>query len=213
MRASAPLRLLCLFAPQVVDKTTEQEATGRETVRQLATRLHHLRSTASCAGIYNSPYHVGYHPTAFGVPVEDHLRNAVRPIIKEELRTRKLKPVGSLPPIKPRNMHQATYGELQHEERQEKWLSKTKRMAQEDFVTATGKIPFAYPGSVHTGGVGYNPPPQSLDRDVDKTRWVSEQTFKSAVPTGKMILHGPPSGLDPAADKYTEKLQRSMPVS
>jgi hypothetical protein len=171
----------------MVDKTAEQEKTGRETVTRLATRLHHLRSTASCAGIYNSPYHIGYHPTAFGVPVEDHLRNAVRPVIKQELRGKKLRPVGPLPPISPRNMHQATYGDMLNEERQEKWLSKTKRMAQEDFVTATGKIPFVYPGSVHTGGVGYHPPPQSLERDVDKSRWVSDQTFKAAVPTGKMI--------------------------
>ena len=186
---------------QVLERTREQERTGRESVRHLATRLHHLRSTASCAGIYNSPYHLGYHPTAFGVPVEDHLRNAVRPLIKQELRTRKLKPVGSLPPIKPRNMHQATYGELQHDERQERWLSKTKRMTQEDFITATGKLPFAYPGSVHTGGVGYHPPPQSLERDVDKSRWLSEQTFRPAVPTGKMI-----GSIDPAADKYDERL-------
>jgi len=71
---------------QVLKRTAEQEKSGRETVNRLATRLHHLRSTASCAGIYNSPYHIGYHPTAFGVPVEDHLRNAVRPLIKRELR-------------------------------------------------------------------------------------------------------------------------------
>ena len=57
----------------MAEKTQEQETTGRETVLRLATRLHHLRSTASCAGIYNSPYHVGYHPTAFGVAVEEHL--------------------------------------------------------------------------------------------------------------------------------------------
>lgn len=147
-------------------------------------------------------YHVGYHPTAFGVPVEDHLRNAVRPLIKTELRRKKLVPVGSLPPIKPRNMHQATLPEMEHEERQEKWLSKTTRMAQEDFVTATGHRPFVYPGSVHTGGVGYHPPPASLDRDVDKTQWISEQTFKSAVPTGKMLG----TTADPAADKYQQKL-------
>lgn len=195
---------------QVMEQTAEQEATGRETVNRLATRLHHLRSTASCSGIYNSPYHIGYHPTAFGVPVEDHLRNAVRPVIKRELRAKKLRPVGPLPPIKPRNMHQATYGDMESEERQERWLAKTKRMAQEDFVTATGQMPLAYPGSVHTGGVGYHPPPASLERGVDKSRWVSDQTFKAAVPTGKMI-----GSDDPAADKYAEKLALSsgVPVS
>lgn len=189
---------------QVAEITQLQETKGRETVTRLATRLHHLRSTASCAGIYNSPYHVGYHPTAFGVPVEDHLRNAVRPLIKTELRKKKLVPVGSLPPIKPRNMHEATYPEMQQEERQEKWLSKTTRMAQEDFVTATGKRPLVYPGSVHTGGVGYHPPPASLDRQVDREKWISDQTFKSAVPTGKML--GTKALHDPAADKYEQKL-------
>jgi len=191
---------------QVVERTSEQERTGRESVNKLATRLHHLRSTASCAGIYNSPYHIGYHPTAFGVPVEDHLRNAVRPVIKRELRSRKLKPVGSLPPIVPRNMHQATYPDLEAEERNAKWIAKTKRMAQEDFVTATGKIPFEYPGSVHTGGVGYHPPPATLERDVDKSRWMADHTFKPAVPSGKMIGTDPN---DPAADKYAERLAAS----
>ena len=129
----------------------------------------------------------------------------VRPLIKAELRQKKLRPLGSLPPIKPRNMHQATLVEIEHEERQEKWLAKTTRMGHEDFVTATGKRPFVYPGSVHTGGVGYNPPPQSLDRPVDKTQWVSDQTFKSAVPTGKML-----GTLDPAADKYEQRLATSL---
>ena len=58
-------------AESQAEKTAEQEKTGRETVTRLATRLHHLRSTATRQGIYNSPYHVGYHPTAFGVPVEE----------------------------------------------------------------------------------------------------------------------------------------------
>ena len=51
----------------------------------------------------------------------------------------------------------------------------------------SGKIPFEYPGSVHTGGVGYHPPPATLERDVDKSRWMADHTFKPAVPSGKMI--------------------------
>jgi len=190
-------RLQQRLEEQVAEKTSEQEVNGRETVRRLATRLHHLRSTASCAGIYNSPYHVGYHPTAFGVAVEEHLSNAIRPQIKKELaaRGRKLKPVGSLPPIKPRNMHQATYGELEAEQKEERWLSKTQRMGQEDFVTTAGKLALPYPGSVHVtnvtdatqASVGYHPPPASLERGVDKTRWLSEQNFKPAVPTSRLV--------------------------
>ena len=147
----------------------------------------------------NSPYHVGYHPTAFGVAVEEHLSNAIRPTIRKELaaRGKRLKPVGSLPPIKPRNMHQATYGEIEHEERQERWLSKTKRMGQEDFITAAGKLPLSYPGSVHvtnvadatqTPAVGYHAPPGSLERGVDKRMWVDpDANFKPAVPTKRLI--------------------------
>jgi len=199
-------RLQQRLEEQVAEKTSEQEATGRETVLKLASRLHHLRSTASCAGIYNSAYHVGYHPTAFGVPVEEHLSNAIRPTIKKELaaRGRTLKPVGSLPPIKPRNMHQATYGELERAERQERWLDKSARVGQEDFVTATGKLPLSYPGSVHVtnvadevgmplgmtkqSGVGYHPPPASLERGADKTRWVDpSNNFKPAVPTNRLV--------------------------
>ena len=169
-------RLAQRLEQQVAEKTGEQERSGRETVNTLATRLHHLRSTASCAGIYNSPYHVGYHPTAFGVPVEEHLRNAVRPVIKKELseRGRTLKPVGSLPPIQPRNMHQASYGEMMQEERQERWLDKTKRMAQEDFVKATGACPSTCrlrPRSHRLSS------PRLLERSVDKSR-VAEENFR-----------------------------------
>ena len=56
---------------QVRDRLEQQEMQARERVNTLSMRLHHLRSTSTCAGIYNSAYHVGHHPTAFGVPVEE----------------------------------------------------------------------------------------------------------------------------------------------
>ena len=77
---------------------------ARERVNTLSKRLHHLRSTAACAGIYNSAYHVGHHPTAFGVPVEQHLRAAIRPMIKAELAHRQ-RNIGPLPPLSPINPH------------------------------------------------------------------------------------------------------------
>ena len=68
-------------------------------------------------------------------------------------------------------------------------------------MTAAGRLPLNYPGSVHVtnvgdatqASVGYNPPPQSLERGVDKTRWVSEQNFKAAVPSNRLV--------DPARDQ------------
>ena len=197
----------------MAEKTQEQETTGRETVLRLATRLHHLRSTASCAGIYNSPYHVGYHPTAFGVAVEEHLSNAIRPTIKRELaqRGRKLTAVPQLPPIAPRNMP-APYPEMEDRARQEAWLNKTTRMGQDDFVTAAGKNPLTYPGSVHVTNVGdatqtsvgYHPPPASLERGIDKTRWVSEHNFKPAVPTNQLV--------DPARSQMGMSAAYPIPV-
>ena len=111
-------------------------------------------------------------------------------------------------------MHQASYGEMAQEERQERWLSKTKRMGQEDFNTTPGKLPLNFPGSVHVtnvmgdatlgGSVGYNPPPVSLERHVDKTRWVSEQTFKPAVPSNRLV--------DPARTMDMSAMPMPMPA-
>ena len=82
------------------DALETQEAAARERVNHLSKKLHHLRSTATCAGIYNSAYHVGHHPTAFGVPVEEHLRTAIRPVIKARS-TLTLNPNPNLTPTLP----------------------------------------------------------------------------------------------------------------
>lgn len=66
------------FENQVTEHIERQEQEGRKKVSALAARLHHLRSTDAVPGMFNSPYHVGYHPTAYGVPIEEHLRTAIR---------------------------------------------------------------------------------------------------------------------------------------
>ena len=51
--------------------------------------LHHLLSTASCRGLYNSPYHQATQATIFGRPVEEHLRNVARGTLRQTIgRTR-----------------------------------------------------------------------------------------------------------------------------
>lgn len=171
---------------QVSAKQEEQEATGRAKVSHLACKLHHLRSTASCYGLYASPYHVGYQPTAFGVPVEEHLRTAIRPVIRQELqaRAKSIKPLQSLPPIKPHHSPGA-YDATLDDERNERWLSKTKRVAQEDFVPMVGQSALRFPGSVHVGA-GYHPP-GNIEREVDKNKWVSKEPFVPAVPTNRIV--------------------------
>jgi len=172
---------------QVNAHAEQQEQQGRKKVAELAARLHHLRSTDTLPGLYNSPYHVGYHPTAFGVPIEEHLRTAIRPIIKKELaekRSRGLKPIQSLPPIKPL-LSPGPYDQIKDGQREDTWLSKTQRMGPDDFMP-TGRSNLAYPGSVHINA-GYNPPPTHLEREVDKTKWVTQKGFVAAVPTDKIV--------------------------
>ena len=89
----------------------EAEGKARARMSYLASKLHHLRSTESVASIYNSPYHAGFQPTAFGVPVEQHLRESIRPLLKQELRNKQktLRPIASLPPIAPILAPQVTH--------------------------------------------------------------------------------------------------------
>ena len=50
-----------------------REESAREEFSRVTENLHHLLSTKCQPGIYNSPYLQGDVPTAFNVPVEDHL--------------------------------------------------------------------------------------------------------------------------------------------
>lgn len=172
---------------QVRDRLEQQETQARERVNTLSMRLHHLRSTATCTGIYNSAYHVGHHPTAFGVPVEEHLRTAIRPVIKRELavRNKSLRPVQSLPPIKPQKT-EMSYDYVKQEERQEKWIAKTKRIAGQDFNPNGGQRANPFPGSINIG-TDYTGGPETLERKVEKNKWVTDEPFYTAVPLNRIV--------------------------
>jgi len=47
--------------------------------------LHHMLSTASCSGVYNSPYNLSNPQTAFGLPIESHLRNVAKGTLRETI--------------------------------------------------------------------------------------------------------------------------------
>ena len=59
-----------------------QEEQAREEFQRVTENLHHLLSTKCQPGIYNSPYLQGEVPTAFNIPVEDHLRMGVSQHLK-----------------------------------------------------------------------------------------------------------------------------------
>ena len=67
----------------------EQEDKAREEFSRVTENLHHLLSTKCQPGIYNSPYLQGDVPTAFNIPVEDHLRiGAATQLKKRQMNTR-----------------------------------------------------------------------------------------------------------------------------
>ena len=60
-----------------------QEERAREEFSRVTENLHHLLSTKCQPGIYNSPYLQGDVPTAFNIPVEDHLRMGAATVLKK----------------------------------------------------------------------------------------------------------------------------------
>mmetsp|Transcript_911 Transcript_911/g.1536 ORF Transcript_911/g.1536 Transcript_911/m.1536 type:complete len:92 (+) Transcript_911:105-380(+) len=44
-----------------------------------------MLSTASCNGIYNSPYGQMVPATAYGMPIEDHLRNVAKGTLRDTI--------------------------------------------------------------------------------------------------------------------------------
>ena len=171
---------------QVREALETQELQARERVNSLSKRLHHLRSTATCAGIYNSAYHLGQQPTAFGVPVETHLRDAIRPVVRAEVALRQ-RNIGPLPPLSPINPHRVemSYDYVVQQAREEKWLSKTGRVGGAEFNPNGGVTHPGYGGSIHVGSKYH--PPLNLERAVEKEKWVGTKPFCQAVPTGRIV--------------------------
>ena len=48
--------------------------------------LHHMLSTGTCAGVYNSPYDQMAPATVYGLPIEEHLRNVARGTLRQQIR-------------------------------------------------------------------------------------------------------------------------------
>jgi hypothetical protein len=67
-------------------QAAERETDARQEFEKVTENLHHLLSTSSQAGIYNSPYLQGNVPTAFNVPVEDHLKRGMSKYLSNTMR-------------------------------------------------------------------------------------------------------------------------------
>jgi len=69
------------------EEEEKQAAENHEEFKKVTQNLHHLVSTSATPGIYKSPYMQHQIPTAFGIPIEEHLCRGVKDI----LRTKQMK--------------------------------------------------------------------------------------------------------------------------
>jgi hypothetical protein len=77
------------FATMQMEAQRQQAEAHVDNFEKVVGSLHHLLSTASCRGLYNSPYHQATQATIFGLPVEEHLRNVARGTLRQTIgRTR-----------------------------------------------------------------------------------------------------------------------------
>mmetsp|Transcript_36711 Transcript_36711/g.85087 ORF Transcript_36711/g.85087 Transcript_36711/m.85087 type:complete len:318 (+) Transcript_36711:47-1000(+) len=177
---------------QVEEAIASQELKARNELEQLSVKLHHLVSTKTTAGIYNSPMHDGFLPTAFSIPVEQHLRNAIKPQIREEM-CRSAK--GKLSNTKPKLLLSAAlhepYASQDERRRALERESKASYMALhgETFHTSTKhNATFAATQPSLQANTPYiDGGKQTIVRSSNKASWISSKPFHTAVPTNKLL--------------------------
>ncbi|GMH68266.1 hypothetical protein TL16_g04888 [Triparma laevis f. inornata] len=73
---------------QQIDEQERLMKEEEEEFKKVTSNLHHLLSTKTQPGIYNSPYTADNPPTAMGIPVEDHLRVGVKDLLRTRMATK-----------------------------------------------------------------------------------------------------------------------------
>eukprot|EP00629_Pelagomonadales_sp_RCC1024_P017503 CAMPEP_0119264350 /NCGR_PEP_ID=MMETSP1329-20130426/3453_1 /TAXON_ID=114041 /ORGANISM="Genus nov. species nov., Strain RCC1024" /LENGTH=339 /DNA_ID=CAMNT_0007264111 /DNA_START=397 /DNA_END=1416 /DNA_ORIENTATION=+ len=66
---------------QIVHEAEMTEAEKQQAFKQICQHLHHLVSTKSVPGVYNSPYEQDHAPCALGISIEEHLCNGVKDLL------------------------------------------------------------------------------------------------------------------------------------
>jgi hypothetical protein len=168
----------------VDEAVAEQELKARSEVEALSAKLHHLVSTKTVAGIYNSPMHDGYLPTAFAIPIEQHLRNAIKPQIREEMR-RSAK--GKLTNTKPKLSLTAASLAREPYRSDDEWRRKEERINKAGFIagefhTSTSKqrTIAGTQQSIHAGTPYIDGGVAPLSRSTNKASWISSKVHARA---------------------------------
>jgi len=176
---------------QVEATIEERERDARTKVEQLSAKLHHLVSTKTTPGIYNSPMHDGFLPTAFSIPVEEHLRHAIKPELRESMRrSAKGKLTNTKPKLNVRGNPPGAEPFVSAEElRLEEDKSSRLGFVAGTFYTSTqqGRTFTQGYASIQAGTPYIDGGTKYLGRTVDKNSWVSSKPFHTAVPRNKLI--------------------------
>lgn len=101
------------LAAQLEQQRREEEekkaAENHEEFKKVTQNLHHLVSTTAVPGIYKSPYMQSQIPTAFGIPIEEHLCRGVKDILcTKKLKQSTIKTAVYAKPVEDRRSVQAT---------------------------------------------------------------------------------------------------------
>jgi len=129
------------LAAQLEQQRREEEdkkaAENHEEFKKVTQNLHHLVSTAATPGIYKSPYMQNQIPTAFGIPIEEHLCRGVKDILRtKQLKQSAIKTAVYSKPVEDRRSVQATsqYDVVQDASRMDTKYSKMQQLDAKSFL-------------------------------------------------------------------------------
>lgn len=173
---------------QILDDAERREEAALGEFQKVTQNLHHLVSTASCAGIYASPYFHDNLPTAFGVPIEDHLRRSTKQLLRSQgLRSKRLRPRKHGISIQA----QSPFDAVERASRQESRYSKLQRVSARDFIAGgTGGMPLKHIPGISNGTeyLGTQSLLNANEAVTDQQGEVVAQTpFYTALPSNQMF--------------------------
>jgi len=168
---------------QYLENQRNEEEKQRTEFHKVSQNLHHLTSTKTVPGIYNSPY-LAEPITAFGQPVEEHLCAGAKELLRskqwKKSRQQHRTQMSATPPDR-RSLQQASrYGIDEDRSKTEKRYSKMQNLGGTDFKAGgTSKQLHRYIVGINNGDKYYddfrNPfkirgvPQSGADLDVEKT--------------------------------------------
>lgn len=124
-----------------LERTYEEDAKKQQQEFEYVTQnLHHLVSTKTIPGIYNSPFLAAQGGvTTYGQPVENCIKTSTFKVVKNNIRQKRrtLKPYQYTPGNNKTLQQSAPYNIIEKEARIDSKFSKIKRITPQDFIAGT----------------------------------------------------------------------------